>query len=374
MVELLPMKHLQEYRDGDIADAVARSIHETTTRSWSIMEVCGGQTHSIMRYGIDQMIPSTIQLIHGPGCPVCVTPVQTIDRAQMIAEQPKVILCTYGDMLRVPGSRGSLSGLKTRGCDIRTIYSPLQACQIARDNPNRSVVLFAIGFETTAPANAMAIKIAKTEKLKNFSVLVSHVLVPPAIEMIASDPACRVDAFLAAGHVCAVTGYEAYHRLSETYRIPIVVTGFEPVDLLEGIRLAVLQLEKGQAFVENAYQRTVAAEGNPMAQGVLQEVFQVTDREWRGIGTIPQSGYCLSEAFRDFDAEVRFPLERKPVECTNCRAGDVLRGILKPNQCEEFGKGCTPDSPLGAPMVSHEGACAAYYQFSRLIPKANAPQ
>ena len=366
------MKHLQEYRDGDIADSIARSIHESTTRSWSIMEVCGGQTHSIMRYGIDQLIPKSIQLIHGPGCPVCVTPIETIDRAHAIAQQPKVILCTYGDMLRVPGSRGSLSGLKTQGCDVRTIYSPLQACQIARENPNRSVVLFAIGFETTAPANAMAIKIAKTEKLKNFSVLVSHVLVPPAIEMIASDPTCRVDAFLAAGHVCAVTGYEAYHRLAETYRIPIVVTGFEPVDLLEGIRLAVLQLEKGQAFVENAYQRTVAAEGNPTAQGVLKEVFQVTDREWRGIGTILSSGYTLSEAFRDFDAEVRFPLEWKPVECTNCRAGDVLRGLLKPNQCAEFGKACTPDSPLGAPMVSHEGACAAYYQFSQLSPKMNA--
>lgn len=360
------MKHLTEYRDGRRAKRLAAEISESVTRPWAIMEVCGGQTHSIIRNGIDQILPSEIELIHGPGCPVCVTPLELIDRAHAIASRSDVTFCSFGDMLRVPGSDGDLFKIKAAGGDVRVIYSPLDAVDIARGNPDRQVVLLAIGFETTAPANAMAVKIARQQRLENFSALVSHALVPPAIESIMMASENRVNAFLAAGHVCCVTGLSAYPPLCDHYHVPIVVTGFEPLDLLAGIHRAILQLEKGEAFVENAYPRIVSEQGNLAAQAVLDEVFEVADRGWRGIGTIPNSGWRLSAAYRDFDAEFKFKLSHiKTCESKVCRSGDVLQGSIKPDQCPAFGRQCTPETPLGATMVSSEGACAAYYNYGR---------
>lgn len=362
------MKYLTEYRDGEKARALANEIARLVTRPWAIMEVCGGQTHSIIRNGIDQILPDEIEMIHGPGCPVCVTPLEVIDKALEIASRPEVIFCSFGDMLRVPGSKDDLFKIRGSGGDVRVVYSPLDALRIARENPNREVVFLAIGFETTAPANAMAIKLAKEQRIGNFSALVSHVLVPPAIEAIMNSPGNRVNAFLAAGHVCCVTGFAEYPDLCRRYGIPIVVTGFEPLDLLEGIRRTVRQLENGEAFVENAYGRVVSEQGNLAAQAVIEEVFEVTDRGWRGIGTIPRSGWALKEAYRDLDAEQRFTVsEIKTCESSLCRAGDVLKGAIKPNECEAFGKECTPRNPLGATMVSSEGACAAYFNYGRFV-------
>ncbi len=362
------MKYLTEYRDGEKAIRLAEEIGRIVTKPWAIMEVCGGQTHSIIRNGIDQILPKKIEMIHGPGCPVCVTPLEMIDKALAIASRPEVIFCSFGDMLRVPGSKDDLFKIKGRGGDVRVVYSPLDAVQIARKNPDREVVFLAIGFETTAPANAMAVKVAKDQGINNFSALVSHVLVPPAIEAIMTAPGNRVNAFLAAGHVCCVTGFEEYPKLCEQHDIPIVITGFEPLDLLEGIRRTVIQLENGEAFVENAYQRVVSEAGNLAAQAVLDEVFEVTDRAWRGIGVIPRSGWRLSKAYRDFDAELKFSVsDITTCESELCRAGEVLKGTLKPNECEAFGKECTPRNPLGATMVSSEGACAAYYNYGRFV-------
>ncbi len=362
------MKYLDEFRDGDLAQRLAREIRETATRPWAIMEVCGGQTHSIVRNGIDQLLDGAVEMIHGPGCPVCVTPLELIDKALAIASQPGVIFCSFGDMLRVPGSEKDLFRVKAEGGDIRVVYSPLAAVQIARQNPERPVVFFGIGFETTAPANAMAVHMAKEQGIANFSMLVSHVLVPPAIEAIMNSPTCRVQAFLAAGHVCSVMGYWQYYPLVERYQVPIVITGFEPLDLLEGIRRTVHHLEAGRPQVDNAYERAVVYEGNQAAQQMLSTVFEVSDRTWRGIGVIPRSGWKLSERYRDFDAEIRFSVsDIHAVESPICRSGEVLQGNLKPNECAGFGKECTPRHPLGATMVSTEGACAAYYNYGRFV-------
>ncbi|HEV7668168.1 MAG TPA: hydrogenase formation protein HypD [Thermoanaerobaculia bacterium] len=360
------MKYLTEFRDGEAAQRLAKEIRGQVSRPWAIMEVCGGQTHSILRNGIDQLLPAEVELIHGPGCPVCVTPLEMIDRALAIAARPGVIFCSFGDMLRVPGSEKDLYRIKSEGGNVRVVYSPLDALQLARDHPGREVVFFGIGFETTAPANAMAVHLAKQQGIRNFSMLVSHVLVPPAIEAIMSAPGNRVQAFLAAGHVCSVMGTWQYPPLAEKCHVPIVITGFEPLDLLFGISRAVAQLEAGEARVENAYARVVTTEGNPTAQELLAQVFEVTDRTWRGIGTIPSSGWRLSEAYRDFDAELRFDVSGiRTRESELCHAGEVLQGTLKPSQCPAFGKQCTPRTPLGATMVSSEGACAAYYHYGR---------
>ncbi len=362
------MKYLSEFRNGEQALRLAEQISKCVTRPWAIMEVCGGQTHSIIRNGIDQILPPQLEMIHGPGCPVCVTPLATIDKAIAIAAQPKVIFCSYGDMLRVPGSGQDLMQVKSAGADVRIVYSPLESLQIALANPDREVVFLAIGFETTAPANAMVVKQAKKLGLKNFSALVSHVLVPAAMTAIMNSPGTRVNAFLAAGHVCCVTGYRAYPVLCEQFRVPIVITGFEPLDLLEGIRRTVIQLENGRAQVENAYARVVSEQGNLAAQAVIAEVFEVTDRIWRGIGEIPDSGWRLAETYRDYDAESRFAVAAiAPQESSVCRAGDVLKGAIKPRECPAFGTSCTPRTPLGATMVSGEGACAAYYNYGRLV-------
>jgi hydrogenase expression/formation protein HypD len=360
------MKYLDEFRDPDLAASLLNEIGGIVTERRVLMEVCGGQTHSIIRNGIDRLLPDEIEMVHGPGCPVCVTPLETIDRALAIASRDDVTFCSFGDMLRVPGSGRDLFSVKSLGGDIRVVYSPLDALVIARENPQREVVFFGIGFETTAPANAMAVYQAKQENLENFSMLVSHVLVPPAMRAILDAPDNRVQAFLAAGHVCSVMGYEEYHPIAAEYGTPIVVTGFEPLDLLQGIRGAVLQLEEGRAEVENAYQRAVQAEGNPAAKAMLRSVFDTTDRKWRGIGMIPQSGWVLSDAYRDFDAALRFSVDDiDTMESPLCRAGEVLRGTLKPDECAAFGKECTPRTPLGATMVSNEGACAAYYLYGR---------
>ncbi len=362
------MKYLDEFRDGEMAQSLAREIRQTATRKWAIMEVCGGQTHSIVRNGLDQLLEGAVEMIHGPGCPVCVTPLELIDKALAIAAEPGVIFCSFGDMLRVPGSTMDLFRIKAQGGDVRIVYSPLDALHIARQNPGREVVFFGIGFETTAPANAMAVHQARLQNIVNFSMLVSHVLVPPAIEAIMNSPTCRVQAFLAAGHVCSVMGYWQYYPLAERYHVPIVITGFEPLDLLEGIRRTVHQLEAGRHEVENAYERAVCFEGNQPAQKLLSEVFEVTDRSWRGIGEIPRSGWRLSDAYRDFDAEARFSVSGiHTSESTLCRSGEVLQGNLKPNQCPGFGKECTPRHPLGATMVSSEGACAAYFNYGRFV-------
>ncbi len=362
------MKYLDEFRDPALARGLFDEIRRITTRPWAIMEVCGGQTHSIIRNGIDQLLPDKIELIHGPGCPVCVTPLEIIDKALAIASRPGVIFCSFGDMLRVPGSDKDLFRVKSEGGQVRIVYSPLDAVKIAQQNPEREVVFFGIGFETTAPANAMAVYQAKQLGLKNFSMLVSHVLVPPAIAAIMESPGNRVQAFLAAGHVCSVMGTWQYEPLVEKYQAPIVVTGFEPLDVLEGIRRTVQQLEEGRAELENAYPRAVRPEGNLPAQKMLADVFEVTDRGWRGIGVIPQSGWRLREAYRDFDAETRFAVgDIRTQESTLCHSGEVLKGRIKPNQCPAFGKECTPRTPLGATMVSSEGACAAYYQYGRFV-------
>ncbi len=360
------MKYLEEFRDPDLARQLFDEIRAMTTRPWAIMEVCGGQTHSIIRNGIDQLLPREIELIHGPGCPVCVTPLELIDKALAIAAKPGVIFCSFGDMLRVPGSHQDLFAVKSEGGDVRVVYSPLDAVAIARDNPDREVVFFGVGFETTAPANAMAVSQAKQGGLENFSMLVSHVLVPPAIEAILQSPTNRVQAFLAAGHVCSVMGSWQYGPLVEKYEVPIVVTGFEPLDILDGLRRAVRQLEDGRAELENAYERAVQAEGNLPAQKMLEEVFQVGARKWRGIGEIPASGWRLREAYRAFDAAAKFDVEGiETQESSVCRSGEVLQGMIKPHQCAAFGKECTPRHPLGATMVSSEGACAAYYNYGR---------
>ncbi len=361
------MKYLDEFSNPDLARRLLEEIHAVTTRPWAIMEVCGGQTHSIIRHGIDQLLPDDIEMIHGPGCPVCVTPLEIIDRALAIAARPDVIFCSFGDMLRVPGSDRDLFRIKSEGGDVRVVYSPLDALNLARENPDRQVVFFGIGFETTAPANAMTVYQAKRLGITNFSLLVSHVLVPPAVAAIMESPTCRVQAFLAAGHVCSVMGTHEYPPLADKYKVPIVVTGFEPLDILEGIRCTVLQLESGRHELENAYPRAVMADGNPAAMQMLNDVFEVTDRAWRGIGMIPGSGWRLSHAYADFDAEKRFAVtDIQTEESALCRSGEVLQGLIKPHECEAFGRECTPRNPLGATMVSSEGACAAYYLYRRL--------
>lgn len=358
------MKFLDEYRDAEMARRFAAAIARTVTRPWKIMEVCGGQTHSIIRFGIDELLPKEVTLIHGPGCPVCVTPLELLDRAVELAGRPDVIFCSFGDMLRVPGSKTDLLTVKSRGGQVRIVYSPMDAVAIARANPDKQVVFFAVGFETTAPANAMAAFRAKKTGVANFSLLVSHVLVPPAIETILSSPGNQVQGFLGAGHVCTVMGTEEYEPLARRYRAPIVVTGFEPVDILHGIYLCVKQLEEGRAEVENQYARSVRPEGNRRAVEIVREVFEVVPRKWRGIGEIPQSGLGLRPAYRELDAELRFGLGdvtcEEPAECIS---GLVLQGLKKPHECTAFGKRCVPEQPLGAPMVSAEGACAAYYRY-----------
>jgi hydrogenase expression/formation protein HypD len=362
------MKYLSEFRDGETAQKLFREIDRITTKPWALMEVCGGQTHSIIRNGIDQLLPAGIELIHGPGCPVCVTPLEMIDKALAIASKAGVIFCSFGDMLRVPGSEKDLFRIKSEGGDVRIVYSPLDALKIARENPGRQVVFFGIGFETTAPANAMAVSLATKEKLENFSVLISHVLVPPAMEAILTSPINRVQAFLAAGHVCSVMGYWQYPELAERFSVPVVITGFEPLDVLDGIRRAVIQLESGKHEVENGYGRVVNFEGNKPAQEMLNRVFEVTDRVWRGIGMIPKSGWRLSEEYRHYDAEYRFAVHGiETKESPLCRSGEVLQGAIKPTECGAFGTACTPRSPLGATMVSSEGACAAYYNYGRFV-------
>jgi hydrogenase expression/formation protein HypD len=360
------VKFLDEYRDPAAAKKLVAAIAREAKRPWTIMEVCGGQTHSIVRYGIDQVLPRGVELVHGPGCPVCVTSLEMIDRAHAIASHPDVTFTSFGDMLRVPGSRGDLLALKSSGADVRIVYSPLDAVELAARNPSRRVVFFAIGFETTAPANAMAVKLAHKRGLANFSVLVSHVLVPPAIAAILQSPGNRVQGFLGPGHVCTVVGTHEYEAIARRYKVPIVITGFEPIDMLEGILRTVRQLESGQALVENQYARAVKPAGNEPALALLDEVFEVCDRKWRGVGSIPKSGYKLRFEYRDHDAERIFEVEAiETQESPLCISGQVLKGLKKPSDCPAFGKECTPDTPLGATMVSAEGACAAYYAYGR---------
>jgi len=367
------MRFLDEFRDRDAAARVAEAIAKTVTRPWTIMEVCGGQTHTIVRYGIDELLPPAIELVHGPGCPVCVTSLEMIDRAHAIASRPGVIFCSFGDMLRVPGSRSDLLELKSRGAHIRTVYSPLDAVRLAASHPDREVVFFAIGFETTAPANAMAVRQARALQLNNFSVLVSHVLVPPVMTAILQSPENRVQAFLGPGHVCTVVGYEEYEPIANRYRVPIPITGFEPVDMLHGVLAAIKQLETGRHEVENVYSRVVQRRGNPASRRLLAEVFEVTDRQWRGIGLIPKSGYRLAYEYRDFDAERRFEVEDVlSRERPECISGQILRGLKKPHDCPAFGVACTPQTPLGTTMVSSEGACAAYHAYGRHRPVRRA--
>jgi hydrogenase expression/formation protein HypD len=358
------VRFMDEYRDGALAAELARALAETVTREWTLMEVCGGQTHSIMKFGIDQLLPGQVEILHGPGCPVCVTPVEILDKAVTIASRPGVIFCSFGDMLRVPGSRLDLLSAKAAGADVRIVYSPLDAVKVAESNPDREVVFLAVGFETTAPANALAVYQASRRKLVNFSVLVSHVLVPPALEAILSAPGNRVQAFLAAGHVCSVMGYTEYEPIAAQYRVPIVVTGFEPLDILQGIYMCVKQLEEGRAEVENQYARAVRRDGNEPAQDLVRQVFRVVHRKWRGIGEIPESGLALRPEFAAHDAELKFGLQETSVEeSSECLSGLVLQGRKKPDQCPAFGTRCTPEHPLGATMVSSEGACAAYYRY-----------
>jgi hydrogenase expression/formation protein HypD len=360
------MKYIDEYRDAELVKAAITELRQVVTRPWVIMEICGGQTHAIMRYGIDQLLPDEIELVHGPGCPVCVTPLELIDKALAIAAEPGVIFTSYGDMLRVPGSSHDLFSIRAAGADVRVVYSPLDAVRIARDNPDKQVVFFAIGFETTAPANAMSVLQAQTQELDNFSVLVSHVCVPPAMHAILGSPQNRVQGFLAAGHVCAVMGYWEYPPIAEQYQAPIVVTGFEPLDIVRGVLATARQLETGRAEAENAYERAVTFEGNKPAQAVINRVFEIRDRKWRGIGQIPMSGWGLRSEFAAFDAERRFDVEQiQSEESPLCIAGLILQGIKKPDECSAFGLQCTPQTPLGATMVSSEGACAAYYRYRR---------
>ena len=360
------MKFLDEYRNADIARGLIAEIKREARGQWVLMEICGGQTHTIMRYGLDELLPSNIELVHGPGCPVCVTPLETIDKALELAARPEVILVSYGDMLRVPGSATDLFTVKARGGDVRIVYSPIEALKIARQNPERKVVFLAVGFETTAPANAMAIWQARKESIGNFSVLASHVLVPPAIRALMTSAHCRVNGFIAPGHVCTVMGYEEYEALVRDFRIPIVVGGFEPVDLLEAVLMLVRQLEKGEARAENQYVRSVNYRGNLPAQRVVQEVFEIADQKWRGIGTIPASGLRIRDEYGDYDASRLFGLASITVEePAECISAQVLQGLKKPTDCPAFGMRCTPQNPLGAPMVSSEGACAAYYNYRR---------
>lgn len=360
------MKFIDEYRDAEAARRYARAIARLVTRPWTIMEICGGQTHAIVKFGLDELLPPTLTLVHGPGCPVCVTPVELLDKAVEIAQRPDVIFCSFGDMLRVPGTQTDLLAVKARGGEVRIVYSPLDAVRLAVENPEKQVVFFAVGFETTAPANAMAAHQARALRLKNFSLLVAHVLVPPAIEAILASPDNRVQGFLAAGHVCAIMGYVEYEPIARAHRVPIVVTGFEPLDILQGIFLCVKQLEEERAEVENQYSRAVRPEGNLHAQRLLREVFRVVPRKWRGIGEIPRSGLGLTEDYAELDAETRFGLaDRSVEESPECISGLVLRGIRKPHECPAFAVRCTPEHPLGAPMVSSEGACAAYYRYRR---------
>jgi hydrogenase expression/formation protein HypD len=360
------MKYVDEYRDAEAARKLADAIARAVTRPWVVMEVCGGQTHTIVKYGIDRMLPPEVELVHGPGCPVCVTSLEMIDRAHAIASRPDVIFCSFGDMLRVPGSRGDLLELKSRGSDVRVVYSPLDAVNLAAARPNRQVVFFAIGFETTAPPNAMAVWMARKRHLSNFSVLVSHVLVPPMMTAMLQAPDNRVQGFLGPGHVCTVMGESEYEPIARRYKVPIVITGFEPLDLLEGIYRTVLQLEAGQAVMENAYGRAVRPEGNPASRRLIDDVFAVCDRKWRGIGPIPKSGYKLRDEYRDHDAERIFEVaDIETQESSVCVSGQILKGLKKPHDCPAFGKECSPENPLGATMVSSEGACAAYHAYGR---------
>jgi len=360
------MKYLQEFRDADLVKKTLARVHAVTHNHWVIMEICGGQTHSIMQHGLDQLLPPQIELVHGPGCPVCVTSLELIDKALQIASQPDVIFCSFGDMLRVPGSGSDLFSVKSQGAQVRIVYSPLDAVKIAIQNPDKQVVFFAIGFETTAPVNAVSVLQAQTLALQNFSLLVSQVTVPAAMHAILSSQNNRVQGFLAAGHVCAVMGYHQYHAISEQYKIPIVVTGFEPLDLLDGILVTVEALEAGLAGVKDAYSRVVTEAGNLPAQKMIQQVFDVCDRNWRGIGMIPDSGLRLRPEFAFFDAENRFDVKNIATrESAICISGQILQGIKKPPQCPAFGTLCTPQTPLGATMVSSEGACSAYYQYGR---------
>jgi hydrogenase expression/formation protein HypD len=361
------MKFLDEYRDARAAGQFARACARITTKTWTIMEVCGGQTHAIVKFGLDELLPKEVTLVHGPGCPVCVTSLELIDKAIEIASRPEVIFCTFGDMLRVPGSEKDLSLAKAGGGDVRIVYSPMDALKMACHNPDRQVVFFAVGFETTAPANAMSVYQAHRQGIKNFSLLLSHVLVPPAIESILSSPHNRVQGFLAAGHVCTVMGYTEYEPIAARYRVPIVVTGFEPLDILQGVYLCLKQLEEGRAEVENQYTRSVRRDGNQAAQEMIREVFRIIPRKWRGIGEIPHSGLGLSEKYAEYDAEQRFGVvDHTAEESAECISGLVLQGVKKPHECPAFGTRCRPERPLGATMVSSEGACAAYYRYRRL--------
>lgn len=361
------MRFIDEYRDGALTQKLLDEIQLLVSRHWTLMEVCGGQTHSIVKSGLDQLLPSEIELVHGPGCPVCVTPLELVDKAIALASRPDVIFTSYGDMLRVPGSERDLFTVRAAGGDVRILYTPLDALKIARENPDKTVIFFGIGFETTAPANAMAVVQAKAQGIHNFAMLVSHVTVPAAITALMESPDVQVNGFLAAGHVCTVMGYWEYEPLAAKYHVPIVVTGFEPVDIAHGIAKCVRQLEEGRAEVENAYARSVLHEGNVPAQKIINQVFESCDRPWRGIGVIPRSGYKLREEFAEYDAELRFP-EVQTIETREsnlCISGLILQGLKKPNACPAFGKECTPQTPLGATMVSSEGACAAYYRYGR---------
>jgi len=358
------MKYLSEYRNIEDTQKVLKQLKKSVSKPWNIMEICGGQTHGLVRNGLLELLPDKIRMIHGPGCPVCVTPLNLIDKAIELLDQG-VIVCSFGDMIRVPGSKKSLLEAKAEGGDLRILYSPLEAVKIAKNNPNKEVVFFAVGFETTAPANALSVLHAQKEGLTNYSILVSHVLVPPAMEAILDDEFNSIDAFLGAGHVCAIMGFKDYYPLVDKYKLPIIITGFEPLDLVQGIQMAVDQLEKGIYKLENQYARVVKEEGNIQAIKVIQKVFEIGDREWRGIGNIPDSGYKITKEFKDFDAELRFGIDNIIVaENSLCIAGDILRGLKKPVECPEFGKTCSPANPLGAPMVSSEGACSAYFNFS----------
>ena len=367
------MKYLDEYRDGEAARKLAAAVARTVTRPWTLMEVCGGQTHTIVKYGIDRLLPPEVELVHGPGCPVCVTSLEMIDRAHAIASMPDVTFCSFGDMLRVPGSRGDLLQLKSRGSDVRVVYSPLDAVDLAAARPDRRVVFFAIGFETTAPPNAMAVWMARKRKLANFSVLVSHVLVPPMMTALLESPDNRVRGFLGPGHVCAVMGTAEYEPIARRHRVPIVVTGFEPLDLLEGVLRTIRQLEEGRAEVENAYGRAVRPEGNPASRRLVEDVFEVCDRKWRGVGLIRGSGFKLRHEYRDHDAERIFSVEDiETQESSLCISGQILQGLKKPHDCPAFGKDCTPQTPLGATMVSSEGACAAYHAYGRHLQESRS--
>ncbi len=362
------MKYLEEYRDPKLARQYLDEIKKTVTRPWSIMEVCGGQTHSLVKNGILEMLPGEITMVHGPGCPVCVTPLHLIDKAVHLALHEGVILCSFGDMIRVPGSEMSLLEAKAAGADVRVLYSPLEAVKIAAENPDRQVVFFAVGFETTAPANALSVIDAARRGLDNYAILASHVLVPPAIEAIMEDEESNIDGFLAAGHVCTIMGTFEYYPLVERFKVPIVVTGFEPLDILQGILMVVRQLEQGRAEVENQYARIVREEGNPEAQKMIFEVFEVTDRLWRGMEIIPMSGYRVKDKYAAFDATRKFTVDLEEAEENQrCIAGEIMKGIKKPYECPEFGKGCKPTNPLGAPMVSSEGACAAYFHYAGMV-------